>query len=135
MEPDASFYNVEHLITILKDEDTPQEYICPITQDFMRDPVIAEDGWPSSCVDDVPFSNFNALFLCCLMFRSHLRARGYLCMGEQAPYFSNHPRIHFFQTNGALPPPQKKIQTCFSCDIFLFVKQCNHRLPTLTCRT
>ncbi len=62
MEPVASFYNVEHLVTILKDEDTPQEYICPITQDFMRDPVIAEDGWLSSCVDGVPFSNFNAPF-------------------------------------------------------------------------
>jgi hypothetical protein len=29
--------------TLLQD-DIPEEYICPITQDFMRDPVIAEDG-------------------------------------------------------------------------------------------
>lgn len=44
MERISSFYSLEHLVTTLDEQGVPEEYICPITQDFMRDPCIAEDG-------------------------------------------------------------------------------------------
>jgi hypothetical protein len=44
MERISSYYSLEHLVTTLDELGVPEEYICPITQDFMRDPCIAEDG-------------------------------------------------------------------------------------------
>lgn len=44
MERISSYYSLEHLVTTLEEQGVPEEYICPITQDFMRDPCIAEDG-------------------------------------------------------------------------------------------
>jgi hypothetical protein len=36
--------NYDQTVATLLQDDIPEEYICPITQDFMKDPVIAEDG-------------------------------------------------------------------------------------------
>jgi hypothetical protein len=46
MERISSFYSLEHLVSTLDEQGVPEEYICPITQDFMRDPCIAADGTP-----------------------------------------------------------------------------------------
>jgi len=46
MERISSYYSLEHLVQTLEELGVPEEYICPITQDFMRDPCLAEDGSP-----------------------------------------------------------------------------------------